>query len=67
MPNYFEIHTTMYKLWPGQAKFITILSLDLQDSLTLTFNLPEQMFLLLKDSTCAKLFSNPYINVQVMA
>ena len=39
--------------------------------LTLTFNLPEQMFqmalLLLEDNNCAKLFWNPWINVQVMA
>ena len=40
-------------------------------SVTLTFNLPEQMFqmafLLLKENNCAKLFWNPCINVQVMA
>ena len=40
-------------------------------SVTLTFNLPEQMFqmalLLLKDNNWAKLFWNPLINVQVMA
>ena len=38
---------------------------------TLTFTLPEKMFqmalLLLEDNNCAKLFSNPCINVQVMA
>ena len=40
-------------------------------SVTLIFNLPEQMFqmalLLLKENNCAKLFWNPCINVQVMA
>ena len=40
-------------------------------SVTLTFNLCEQMFwtalLLLKDNNCAKLFWNPCINVPVMA
>ena len=40
-------------------------------SVTLTFNLPTQIFqmavLLLKENTCAKLFWNPCINVQVMA
>ena len=40
-------------------------------SVTLTFNLPEQIFqmalLLLKDKNCAKLFWYPCINVQVMA
>ena len=39
-------------------------------SVTLTFNLPEQMFqmsfVLLKDNNCAKLFWNPCRNVQVM-
>ena len=38
---------------------------------TLTFNLPEKMFqmalLILEDNNCAKLFWNPWINVQVMA
>ena len=38
---------------------------------TLTFNLPEQMFqmafLLLEENNCAKLFWNPCSNVQVMA
>ena len=38
---------------------------------TLTFNLPEQIFqmafLLVKDNNCAKLFWNPYINVEVVA
>ena len=37
---------------------------------TLTFNLPKQMFqmalLLLKENTCAKLFWNPCINVELM-
>ena len=40
-------------------------------SVTLTFNLPEQIFqmalLLLKDNNCANFFFNPWINVQVMA
>ena len=40
-------------------------------SVTLTFNLPEQMFqmalLLLKDNNSANLFWNPCINVQIMA
>ena len=39
-------------------------------SVTLTFNLPENMFqmaLLLFEGNYAKLFSNPCINVQVMA
>ena len=40
-------------------------------SVTLTFNLPEQIFqmafLLVKENKCAKLFSNPRINVEVMA
>ena len=48
----------MQKLWPGQSQFMTILFFEL--SVTLTFNLPEQMFqmalLLLKENTCAKLF-----------
>ena len=39
--------------------------------MTLTFNIPEQMFqmalLLVKVNNCAKLFRNPCINVQVMA
>ena len=38
---------------------------------TLTFNLPKKMFQMalfsLKGNNCAKLFSNPCINVQVMA
>ena len=38
---------------------------------TLTFNLPKQMFQralpLLEDNSCAKLFSNPCINVQAKA
>ena len=37
----------------------------------LTFNLPEQMFqmalLFVKEDNCAKLFWNPWINVEVMA
>ena len=40
-------------------------------SVNLIFNLPKQMFqmalLLLKEDTCAKLFWNPCINVEVMA
>ena len=40
-------------------------------SVTLTFNLPEQMLQmalqLLKEDNCAKLFSNPCINVEVRA
>ena len=44
--------------------------LILPSSVTLTFNLPEQMFqmalLLLKDNNCTTLFWNPCINVQVM-
>ena len=40
-------------------------------SVTLTFNLPEQIFqmalLLLKENNCDILFWNPYINVEVMA
>ena len=40
-------------------------------SVTLTFNLPKQMFqmalLLLKEDTCTKLFWKPCINVEVMA
>ena len=40
-------------------------------SVTLTFNLPIQMFqtalVLVKENTCAKLFWNPCINVEVMA
>ena len=37
-------------------------------SVTLTFNLPEQMaLLLLNENNCAKLFWNPRINVQVTA
>ena len=40
-------------------------------SVTLTFNLPKQMFqmslLLFKENTCAKLFWNPCINVEVIA
>ena len=39
--------------------------------MSLTFNLPKQVFqmtpLLLKDTTCAKLFLNPGITVEVMA
>ena len=30
MPINFEIQAQMYKLWPEQAQFVTILSLDLQ-------------------------------------
>ena len=30
LPNYFGIHAYMYKLWPSQAQFMTILSFDLQ-------------------------------------
>ena len=111
----------MYKLWPRQAQFTSILSNYLQlwpwlsiylnkclkwhfyssrrtvvpkwfwnpninvqimartssiydhfikwpSTVTLTFNLPEQMLqmalLLLKENNCAKWFWNPYINVQ---
>ena len=39
-------------------------------SVTLTFNLPEQLFqmalLLLRENNCAKVFRNPCINVEVM-
>ena len=35
--NYFEIHAQMYKLWPGQAQYMTILT-----PVTLTVNLPEK-------------------------
>ena len=38
--------------------------------MTLTFNLPEQIFqialLLLKENNCAKLFQNPHINVEII-
>ena len=40
-------------------------------SMTLTFNLPEQMFqmalLLVEENTCVTLFLNPYINVGVLS
>ena len=49
---------------PDKLKLMTILY-------HLTFNLSEQMFqmalLLLKENSCATLFSNPCIKVQVMA
>ena len=52
MQNHFEIHAKMYKLWPGQAQFMTILT-----SVTLTFNLPEKMFqmalFLFENKNCA--------------
>ena len=58
--NFFEIvGITMHKcskLWPWQAQFMVILS----------FNLPSAL-LLVKENICAKLFSNIYINVVVMA
>ena len=43
MPNYFEIHIYIQKLWPEQAQFFIVLSFDLQvrplpSSVTLTFN-----------------------------
>ena len=60
----------MYKLWPGQAQFMTILTF-IWPLVTLTFNLPEKLFqmalFLLEDNNWAKLFWNPCINVQVMA
>ena len=53
-----------------QSQFMTI-CLIWPSSVTLTFNLPEQLFqmalLLLKENNCAKLFRNSCINVQVMA
>ena len=39
MPNYFEIHAYMWKLWPKQAQFMTILSFDHRDP-----DLPGRMF-----------------------
>ena len=49
---------------------LTVFSFNLL-SVTLTFNLPEQMFqmtlLLLGDNNCAKLLFNPCIHVQVVA
>ena len=44
MPNYFEIHALRYKLWPGQAQFMTISSLTLKCEFNLQSNVPEQMF-----------------------
>ena len=37
MQKYFEIHAQMYKLWPEQAQYMTILT-----PVTLTVNLPEK-------------------------
>ena len=28
MPNYFDIHAYMYKLWAGQAQFMTVFLFD---------------------------------------
>ena len=55
VPNYFEIHALMYKLWPAQAQFMTLLSFDLQVWPWPSI-LPQQMFqtalLLLEDNDC---------------
>ena len=56
MPRTSSVHDDFF-IWPS--------------SVTLTFNLLEQMFqmalLLLKENNCTKLFWDPCINVQVMA
>ena len=69
VPYYFEIHANVkvmarissiydhFIIWPS--------------SVTLTFNIPDQIFqmalLLVKENKCAKLFWNPCINVHLMA
>ena len=59
----------MQKLWPGQAQFRHFIIWH--SSVTLTFNLPEQMFqiafLLLKKNNCAKLFWHPHTNAEILA
>ena len=65
--NYFEIHAYMYKLWPGQAQCMTILTFDSCDLyLQPTYKLFQTALLILKGNNCAKFFWNPCINVQVM-
>ena len=69
-------------MWPDQVSNLGPLALESDVlpaalrgpaplSLTLIFNIPEQMFqmalLLLKENNCDKLFKHPCINVQVMA
>ena len=49
----------MYQLWPGQAQFMTILTVDLQ-----VWPWPSTY---LNKNNCADSFWNPCINVEVMA
>ena len=66
--NYFEIHALLYKLWPGQAQYMTILTFIWP--LWLWPSTYLKMFhialLLLKSNKCAKLLWNPCIIIQVM-
>ena len=60
----------MYKLWPGQAQFKTIMTFIWSlwpGPSTYVKNMFQMALLLLEDNNCAKLFWNPCINVQVMA
>ena len=59
----------MYKKWPGQAQFMTILTFiwPLWPWLSTYIIKMFQLALLLEDNNCAELFWNPCINVQVMA
>ena len=59
----------MYKLWPGQAQNMTILTFIWplwQSPSTYLKKMFQTEFLLLKGNNCAELFWNPCINVQVM-
>ena len=60
VPDYFETNAKIYKLWPTQAQFVTILSFDLQ---VWPFNLLEQMFQM---NNCIRLFWSSCINAEVM-
>ena len=68
--HYFEIHAQMYKLCSGQAQFMYMTIVTFIWPLwrwPSTYRKMFQMALfLLKGNNCAKLFRNPYINVQVM-
>ena len=59
-----------WQLWPVQAQFITILSVDLQvwpwPSACLEKCFKRHCYSSRRTTVCAKLFWNPYINVEVM-
>ena len=59
----------MYKLWPGKAQYMTILTFfwPLWPWPSVYLKMFQMALLLFEDNICEKLFWNPCINVQVMA